>query len=281
MTAEKIKELAARAGRRAAEAGPKHEAVAHALAVSKGSEQGLFLAEGLWLNSQAMQYGAEMPAVYICPELVYTPEWEQAVSDLISYCKDVYIISEKVYNRLGDEKADRGVLSVVRLPQRSLDSIPNHDISTILVLDGLENPGNVGTLIRTADGAGADAVLLCNRRTGLGNRMVVRSSLCTLLTLPVLEAAEEEAAAFLTARGYTLYLGKAESSVRYCDIGYAARTAVIVGHEKYGVGGGWFARPHVAVSIPMLGHVDSLNVAVAGGILLYEAVKCRDFKKII
>jgi RNA methyltransferase, TrmH family len=279
MTAEKIKELAARAGRRAVEAGPHHEAFVKALSVSKGGEPGLMLAEGLWLNRQAMQYGATMQALYICPELVYTQEWEQAASEFIACCRDVFIISEKVYNRLGDEKADRGILSVVRLPQWTLEGIPYGDLSTILVLDGLENPGNVGTLIRTADGAGADAVLLCNRRTGLSNRLVVRSSLCTLLTLPVLEVGEEEAAAFLAERGYTLYLGKAESSERYCDVCYAALSAIVVGHEKYGVSARWFERAHVAVSIPMLGHVDSLNVAVAGGILLYEAGKYHNFKK--
>lgn len=277
MTAENIKEIIAKSGGQAVEAGPRHEAVLRALSVSKGDETGVILAEGLWLNRQAAQYGAVMQALYICPELIYSDEWAQETADLASRCQDVYIISERVYNRLGDEKGDKGLLSIIRLPQWRLGNIPTGQVSTILVLDGLENPGNVGTLIRTAEGAGAAAVILCNRRTGLNNRMVVRSSLCTLLTLPVLEAEEAEAAAFLEARGFTVYLGKAGSSLCYCDTSYAARSAIIVGHEKYGVSGGWISRSHVAVSIPMLGRVDSLNVAVAGGILLYEAGRRHDF----
>ena len=276
MTQQDIRKAAAAAGKQAWEAGPKHDAVARAQAASEGQE-GLFLAEGLWLNGQAMAYGAEMLALYVCPELVYSEEWSDAVAGMIAYAAETYIISEKVYNRLGDEKGDRGVLSILRLPRRSLQAIPQRDPSTLLILDGLENPGNVGTLIRTADGAGADAVILCNRRTGLNNRATVRASLLTLLTLPVLEADAGECMEFLATRGYSVYLGKAESAVRYCDVGYARRTAVVLGREKYGVSVGWFERPHIAVSIPMLGHVDSLNVAVAGGILLYEVGRNRGF----
>lgn len=277
MTADSIKRIADRAGRRAEEAGARHEAVARAAAAARGNVPGLFLAEGLWLNGQALAYGAEIEALYICPEMIYSDEWAGIAAGLVERAGETFIISEKTYGRLCDEKADRGLLSVVRLPRWRLEDIPAGDASTVLVLDGLENPGNVGTLIRTAEGAGADAVLLCNRRTGLNNRMVVRSSLCTLLAMPVLEADAGECLRFLEARGYTVYLGKAESAVRYCDIGYAARAAVVVGHEKYGVGGVWFEHPHIGVSIPMLGRVDSLNVAVAGGILLYEVGRNRGF----
>lgn len=278
MTAETIRDIAAKEGKRAVEAGPGHEAVARALSAARGREEGFFLAEGLWLNGQALEFGADMRALFVCPALVYSEEWERVTARLIGHCAETYIISEKTYERLSDEKADRGILSVIRLPEWRLSDIPEKDFSTVLVLDGLENPGNVGTLIRTAEGAGADAVLICNRRTGIGNRMTVRSSLCTLLAMPVLEADAGQCIDFLTMRGYTIYLGKAESAVRYCDVGYAARSAVVVGHEKYGVGDVWFEHPHIAVSIPMLGRVDSLNVAVAGGILLYEIARNRDFK---
>jgi TrmH family RNA methyltransferase len=275
MNAELIKQAAAGVGKMALEAGLKHESVLWALSVAKGNEPGLFLAEGLWLNSRAMAYGAEMLTLYVCPELVYSDDWARSVGEMSKHAGEVRIVSERVYNRLGDEKADRGVLSVIRLPRWRLEDIPERECETILVLDGLENPGNTGTLIRTAEGAGASAVILCNRRTGLNNRMLVRSSLCTLLTMPVLEADAGACMAFLERRGCTVYLGKADSAVRYCDVGYARRTAIVVGHEKYGVTAGWMERPHVAVRIPMRGQVDSLNVAVAGGILLYEAMRNR------
>ena len=277
MTAEQLKKIAATQGKQAWEAGMKHEAVQKALEAAKGSAKGLFLAEGLWLNSQAVEYGAEIEALFVCPELVYQDQWVRSVEAMAARSAAIYLVSEKVLDRLGDEKGDRGVVSLLKLPQWRLSDIPQREPATVLVLDGLENPGNLGTLIRTAEGAGAAAVILCNKRTGLSNRVAVRASLLTLLTLPVVEVEAGECMDYLAAGGYTVYLGKAESLVRYCDVGYAQKAALVLGHEKYGVSGAWFERPHVAVSIPMLGRVDSLNVAVAGGILLYEVGRNRGF----
>ena len=275
MTVEEVGGIAAGAGKQAIAAGPGHAAVARAAAVGRGKEPGCMLAEGLWLNAQALEYGAELEALYVCPELIFKDEWAEVASRLIARSGEIYTVSEKAYSRISEDKADAGLLSVIRMPHWRLDDIPARDTSTILILDGLESPGNVGTLVRTAEGAGADAVVLTNRRTGLNNRMVVRASLCTMLAMPVLEAGREELSAFLDARGYTVYLGKAEAETSYCDIEYAQCSAIVVGHEKYGVDKAWFAGAHTGVRIPMRGRVDSLNVAVAGGILLYEAMKKR------
>lgn len=275
MTTQDVKNIAMRYGKRAVEAGAKHEAIVRARAAAKGGAPGCVLAEGLWLNRQAMTFGAEFEALYICPELIYSEEWAGAAVGLIGRSAEVYIISEKICDGLSREKSDRGLLSVIRLPRRSLSDIPERDISAVLVLDGLESPGNMGTLMRAAEGAGADAVILCNCRTGLHNPAVLRSSLCAPLSLPVVEAGTGETMEFLKKRGYTVYVGKADSAVRYCDIGYAFRSAIVVGHEKYGPSEDWFKQAYIAVGIPMLGRIDSLNVAVAGGILLYEAMKNR------
>ncbi len=258
------------------EAGMGHEVVQAALKASRGSLPGRFLAEGLWLNRQAAEYGARVESLLLCPELLYSDEWIAQCDRMMAHCGSVALISMRVYERLSADKSDRGALGVVWVPQHTLGDIPT-DAALLLVLDGLENPGNVGTLIRTADGSGADAVILCNRRTGLNNPAIVRSSLCTMLTKPVVEANAEALADFLADRGFTTYLGKAEAAQRYSDIAYARHSAIVVGHEKYGVSDLFFQRPHVGVSIPMLGRVDSLNVAVAGSILLYEAARSHGF----
>jgi TrmH family RNA methyltransferase len=277
MTVDSLTRAAQRDGITVFEAGMHHEAVQQALQAAKGNLPGRFLAEGLWLNRQAVEYHAVVETLLLCPERIFTDEWEAECERMMRHCGSVALISPKVYDRLSTEKSDAGALSVIRLPQWTLADIPAAESSLLLVLDGLENPGNVGTLIRTADGAGADAVVLCNKKTGLANRMVVRSSLCTLLVKPVVEADEADVLAFLQSRGYTVYLGKAEESRRYCEIEYAPHTALVVGHEKYGVSPAFFAQPHTGVSIPMLGRVDSLNVAVAGSILLYEAARSHGF----
>lgn len=275
MTMQDIKSIAARAGGRAYEIGPGHESAARARSAGKGALPGRVLAEGLWLNRQALAFGAEFDALYICPGLIYSEEWAGVAAELIARCPETHIVSEKAYDRLSREKSDRGLISILRMPERSLRDIPEKESSLLLVLDGLESPGNVGTLLRAAEGAGACAAILCGCRTGLRNPVVLRASLCAPLVLPVVEAGRPEVIEFLRKRGYTVYVGKADSAVRYCDIGYAQRAAVVVGHEKYGPDGSWYARPHIAVGVPMRGRIDSLNVAVAGGILMYEAVKNR------
>jgi TrmH family RNA methyltransferase len=273
MTPQDVKSIAQRYGKKAFEVGARHEAAARARAAGSGRLPGHALIEGLWLNRQAAAFGAEFEALYVCPELIYSEEWAGTAGELIGKSAETYVISEKAYEGLSREKSDRGLLSVIRVPQRRLEDIPEGEASLVLVLDGLENPGNVGTLLRAAEGAGADAAVLCNCKTSMGNPAAVRASLLAFLTLPVAEAGFEETIGFLRTRGYTLYVGKAESSVRYCDIGYASRAAVVVGHEKYGPDERWYEKSHVAVGIPMRGRIDSLNVAVAGGILLYEAAK--------
>lgn len=277
MIAEDLRRRMIAAGVPAYEAGMHHETVQAALQAAKGALEGRFLAEGLWLNHQAVEYGAQVEALLLCPELLYSEEWIERCVAMATHCGSAALVSAKVYERLSADKSDRGALGIVQVPRYTLDDIQEGKKSLLLVLDGLENPGNVGTLIRTADGAGADAVLLCNRKTGLTNASVVRSSLCTLLTKPIVEVEVSEALAWLAQRGFTVYLGKAEARQRYCDIGYSRRSAVVVGNEKYGVTDAFFAAPHVGVSIPMQGRVDSLNVAVAGSILLYEAARSLDF----
>lgn len=275
MTAEDIKNIASGLGKHAWEAGPKHGAVTAALAAGRGNLPGMFLAEGLWLNGRALASGGAFRDLFVCPALIYTDEWAKTAAALMGRSENIYIVSEKVCDKLCAEKADRGLASIISLPQWGFGDIGEGETGTLLVLDGLENPGNVGTLIRTADGAGADAVILCNRRTGLNNPQTVRASLCTLLMMPVFEADAADVMAFIDRRGYTVYVGKAGAARNYAEVSYDRRSVLVVGHEKYGVSAPWFARSHVGVSIPMRGRVDSLNVAVAGGILLYEAMKGR------
>lgn len=272
MNAEELRRRVAAVGAQAYEAGMHHETVQLALQAAKGASSGRFLAEGLWLNHQAVEYGATVETLLLCPELLYSEEWIERCLRMAGHCGSVAIVSARVYERLSAEKSDRGALGIVRVPTYTLNDI-QEGAKLLLVLDGLENPGNVGTLIRSADGAGADAVLLTNRRTGLTNASVVRSSLCTLLNKPIVEVDAPQALEWLAQRGFTVYLGKAEAEQRYCDIDYASHSAIVVGNERAGVSTPFFEAPHVGVSIPMRGRVDSLNVAVAGSILLYEAAR--------
>jgi tRNA G18 (ribose-2'-O)-methylase SpoU len=142
----------------------------------------------------------------------------------------------------------------------------------VLVADGLEIPGNVGTLIRTLDACEADCLVLTNRKTRLTHPKVIRASQGTILTVPTIEFEAVEAAAdWLDRLRFTVLLADTDDAVNYRQADYSGRTALVVGSERYGVAKPWYERGYGRVAVPMLGSGDSLNVSVSASILLYEA----------
>ena len=140
------------------------------------------------------------------------------------------------------------------------------------MIDGIEIPGNLGTLIRTADACAADCLVLTNRRTRLTHPKVLRSSQGMSVRVPAVEFDEvTDAIAWLGRHGFTVYLADTEGSENYRSGDYGGRTALVVGSERYGISPPWHAGGFRRVGIPMLGSADSLNVAVSAAVLLYEA----------
>jgi TrmH family RNA methyltransferase len=137
----------------------------------------------------------------------------------------------------------------------------------------VEIPGNLGTLLRTLDACGGACLVLTNRRTRLSHPKVFRGSRGMLLRVPVLDLGEPDlAATWLRDRGFTTYLATpGAAAVPYHDVRFPARTAVVVGNERYGISPGWFAHGLPSITVPMLGAADSLNVSVSASILLYAA----------
>jgi TrmH family RNA methyltransferase len=138
--------------------------------------------------------------------------------------------------------------------------------------DGIEIPGNLGTLIRTLDACAADCLVLTNRRTRLTHPKVLRASQGMSIRVPALDFGQvEDAAAWLTGSGCTVYLADTEQSVSYRAADYGGRTALVVGSERYGISPAWYQAGFRRIGIPMLGSADSLNVAISASVLLYEA----------
>ncbi|MCC7299990.1 MAG: RNA methyltransferase, partial [Verrucomicrobia bacterium] len=145
----------------------------------------------------------------------------------------------------------------------------------VLVAEGLEKPGNLGALLRTADGAGADAVIICDAATDLNNPNVIRASIGTLFYLPVAEATTEETIAFLNGKGIKILSAVPDADAVYTDADLKGPVAIVVGAEDQGLSDVWKNTADLNVKIPMLGKNDSLNVSVSAAILLYEAVRQR------
>ena len=208
---------------------------------------------------RARAAGITFETLFVCPELL---GGEDAFSG-----PEVLEISPAVAEKLA--LRGEGVVAVARIPRRRLADLPRPATPIYLVADGVEKPGNLGAILRSADGAGVDGMIVCGG-TDLWNPNVVRASLGTLFTVPLAEATADEAIAWLA--GVPITVATPEATTLYTDAPLTG--ALVVGREDQGVSGPWRTAATHTVRIPMRGVADSLNVAQTATLLAYAA--CRD-----
>lgn len=235
--------------------------------------EGLLLVEGASELALALLGGARPRAVFFCPALggaaaELLAQAEQAGGELVE-------VSAAVFQKMAYRENPDGVLAVLPAIRRRLDDLPASDRALFVVAESVEKPGNLGALLRTADAAGATGVIVCDPATDLSNPNVVRSSRGTLFTVPVAEASSAEALAWLRARHVAIVAATPQASLLYTQADLRGPVAIAVGAEDQGLSPAWLDQANVAVRIPMSGRVNSLNVATAAALLLYEAVRQR------
>ena len=186
--------------------------------------------------------------------------------------RQVLVLSAKTMQRLANRDRPDGLVSVVEHPVwRPRTPCPSTTLRAA-GRDRVESPGNLGTLLRTLDGCGGAALVLTDRRASTRSPKAFNASHGMSLSVPQLEfATAGEAEAWLRGRGVTTYLAEPEGAVGYREPAYDGPTAFVVGNERYGVSEDWRALDLPRVVLPMLGRADSLNVSIAGAVLLYEA----------
>lgn len=227
--------------------------------------------EGIWALEMAKKHGIPADCFVFSPEMIYSPEAEALVDHFVQNSRDAWMVSQKVFSRIGEKDNTQGVLALTPLPRWDPDDLQPGETSLVVVLDGLEIPGNIGTILRTMDGVGGDAVFICNHRARLTHPKMLRGSHGAILYLPVLEMGTEEIIRWLQRHDYRIYLTDTDATMQYCDATYHNRVALVAGSERYGITREWYETDHQKVFIPMRGECDSLNVAVSTAIFLYEA----------
>jgi len=215
---------------------------------------GLFIAEGPREVERARAAGLSVQATYFAPELIAWDEGEE--------------VSARVLEKMAYRAEPEGVLAVVEIPQRTLPA----DAGLVLVAVGIAKPGNLGAMARTADAAGADALVVADAEADAWNPNAIRASTGAVFTLPVVEATRDEVAQ-LPLQKVAAVVG---ATTRYTDADLVQPTALVVGAEDEGLDGSWRALSDVQVAIPMHARsVDSLNAATSAAILLFEAARQR------
>ena len=168
-----------------------------------------------------------------------------------------------------------GVIAEVRTPERRLEELALPEKPLVVVLESVEKPGNLGAVLRSADAAGADAVLVCDPLTDLWNPNLIRASIGAVFTVPCVACSSADAIAFLKARGIRILTAQLQDSSLYYDCDMTGGTALVMGTEATGLTDAWREAADAHIRIPMLGRLDSLNVSVSAAILLFEAVRQR------
>lgn len=234
-------------------------------------EEGVFVVEGRRELERCAGAGFEVEAVFVCPE-IFTGELPSGPK-VFSLTKDLYA---KVAYREGTE----GILAEVKsrtLHLSDLKSAPGNskDAPLLVVLESVEKPGNLGAVLRSADAAGADAVIVCDPLTDLYNPNLIRASVGAVFTVPVVCCTSEEAIGWLRDNGIQILTAQLQDSSLYYDRDMTLPTAIVMGTESTGLTDIWRQAADAHIRIPMMGVEDSLNVSVSAAILLYEAVRQR------
>jgi TrmH family RNA methyltransferase len=230
------------------------------------AKQMLFSVEGRREIDMAVAGGYEIDSLFICPELCEQSGFR---------AENVYEVTRKVFEKIACREESDGYLALMKMKSNSLHDINISNTPFIIVLESVEKPGNLGAILRTADAANVDAVIVCDQKSDLYNPNVIRSSLGCVFTVNTAVCSSEKACEWLKKNNITTYAAELESSQWYYNEDYTKKSAIVMGAESTGLSNFWLNNANKRVKIPMKGKVDSLNVSVSTAIITFEAMRQR------
>jgi len=242
--------------------------------------EGLFVVEGQREVEHCLAAGHTIRTAFVCEEIRGSdpplPSPEGRESSLFK--GELERVSRGVYERIAYRGGTEGIVAVVEARETRLCDLRLPPSPLIIVLESVEKPGNLGAVLRSADAARADAVVVCDPLTDLYNPNLIRSSVGALFTVPCVACSTEECISFLKERGIRILTAQLQDSRLYYDTPMDGPTAIVMGTEATGLTEQWRRAADAHIRIPMLGRLDSLNVSVSAAILLFEAVRQRRMK---
>lgn len=232
-----------------------------------------FLLEGAKPMSVALKNKISIEKIFFCPTLL--TQVEQQILENLS-AKELYEVSEKVIEKLSYRQHPDGLVFIAQAPKTySLSDLPKTKTPLLIILQGLEKPGNIGAIMRVADAVGVNALCLADPLPDLYNPNIIRSSLGAVFSLPIVTTTSKELQPWLMRHNLEIIATSPSATSTYTDIDYTKGCAIIIGSEKDGLTESWFKVASKHVTIPLHGHVDSLNAATSAAIVLYEALRQR------
>lgn len=255
---------------------PKLKHVVKLRTCSVRDETGEMIVEGYRECHRALEQGYQPTALFYCPELYLKNENEP---QLVNICATrgacLYECSRTAFLKIAYKDRPDGLLMLGPHISKKLDDLNLPPNALVIVTEAIEKPGNLGTILRSADAAHASAVIVCDRTTDVHNPNVVRASTGTMFSVPIVEASSADACAWLKAHGFKILAATPHAEKLHFEVDLTGNVALAVGAEQFGLTAQWMDHADLRVRIPMLGIADSLNVSAATTILVYEAVRQR------
>ena len=246
--------------------------IKHVVALQQKSslrrEEGLFVVEGQREIEHCIACGYEIEELFVLNTISYTGH------------SPATLVSPQVYEKMAYRESTEGIIAVAQTKQHRLKDLSLKENPLIVVLERVEKPGNLGAILRSAEAAGVDAVIVCDPLTDLYNPNLIRASIGGVFNVPVAVCTSEECIAFLKQRHITILTAQLQDSYEYYDYDMRPATAIVMGTESTGLTQQWREAADAHIRIPMLGRLDSLNVSVSAAILMYEAVRQRKVKRL-
>lgn len=239
-------------------------------------KEGRFVVEGLREIGMALKGGYALEDIFFCPDLCSTEDLEAFISSTPD--SSVIEVPKEVYEKIAYRGSTEGIVAVGISRDLGIQNFKlRNSRPLILVTEAPEKPGNIGALLRTADAANLDAVLIANPKTDIFNPNIIRSSVGCVFTNKIATGSTSEIIEFLKKNNIAIYGAALQASVPYHCIDFNSPSAIVVGTEATGLSDEWLQNTSRNIVIPMQGEIDSMNVSVAAGILIFEAKRQRDF----
>ena len=235
---------------------------------------GLTIVDGAREILRALDAGVRVETAFLAEDLIRTAEAE-AVAERLRHRPTTIAVSPAVLVKVAFGERSDGIVAIVETPSPALEDLVLSDDPLIVVIEGVEKPGNLGAVLRTADGAGVTAVIAADPLTDPFNPNAIRASLGTIFALPVVAATTAETTAWLAQHGIRAIATIVDAPTPWSDADLCGPVAIVLGNEADGLSAAWHDAGVTAISIPMQGIADSLNVSTAAAVVLYEAVRQR------
>lgn len=240
-------------------------------------EQQLFVVEGRRELMHCLERGYKVDTVFLCPEILKAEREYDTLLNTLPSCNTISVATN-VYDRIAYRGGTEGVVATICMKNHGLDTLPSpakKHAPLYVVLESVEKPGNLGAILRSADAAGVDAVIVCDPLTDIYNPNLIRASLGGFFSVPTIVCSSQECIDYFKREDICILTAQLQDSSLYYDTDMTCPTAIVMGTEATGLTNQWREVADAHIRIPMLGILDSLNVSVSAAILMFEAVRQR------